>query len=137
MQQQVKYHGACLCGAVQYTLDQDFEALLQCHCQKCRKATGTAFATNGLIAKAAFHLQKGETALKSFASSPDARRYFCGQCGSPVYSIKTSAPKTYRIRVGLIEEDLSVSVQQHVFVGSKANWDHIYDGLPQWQGFPK
>lgn len=135
--QQAKYHGSCLCGAVQYELLNDIDEVIQCHCQKCRKATGTAFATNTPIHKENFKLIQGAAHLKSFASSTHARRYFCGECGSPVYSVKDTAPEIYRIRIGLIDEDIPHRTVKHAFVGSKANWDQILDDAAQFDAFPK
>ncbi len=39
-------HGACLCGAVKFTLSGVAESFHLCHCSRCRKATGTAHASN-------------------------------------------------------------------------------------------
>lgn len=134
--QQAKYHGSCLCGAVQYELLDDFNDIIQCHCQKCRKATGTASATNAPVHKDTFKLLEGAAQLKAFASSANAKRYFCGECGSPVYSVKDTAPEIYRIRIGLIDEDIPHRIAKHVFVGSKANWDQILDDAAQFEDFP-
>lgn len=134
--QQPKYHGRCLCGAIEYAIYVDFDEIIQCHCQKCRKATGTAFATNAPIPKDGFKLIQGEEKLKYFASSPTAKRYFCGECASPIYSVKETAPEIYRIRIGLIDEDIPQPISKHVFVGSKANWDQISDDVIQFTGFP-
>ena len=38
--------GSCLCGAVTYQLSPPFLQFVHCHCSRCRKATGTAHATN-------------------------------------------------------------------------------------------
>lgn len=44
--QQPKYHGSCLCGAVEYELTGEPFTHLVCHCVNCQKVTGTAFASN-------------------------------------------------------------------------------------------
>ena len=44
-----QYVGSCLCGAVTYQIDGPIGDIIQCHCQKCRKANGTAYATNAPI----------------------------------------------------------------------------------------
>ena len=36
--------GSCLCGAVRYEARLPFNKFVQCHCSRCRKATGSAFA---------------------------------------------------------------------------------------------
>ena len=132
----VHYQGSCLCGGVKYEIYEKFSNIIQCHCQKCRKATGTAFATNAPVAKSAFKLLQGEALLKSFQSSKVSTRYFCSTCGSHVYAIKNTEPEFYRIRLGLLDNNLNESLGPHVFVGSKANWDEILDDRPQFEEFP-
>lgn len=133
----IYYRGSCLCGEIQYEVSEKLGDIVQCHCQKCRKATGTAFATNAPVLKTAFHLIKGSDLLKSFRSSETTERFFCRQCGSPIYAIKHAAPDTYRIRIGLIDDDIYEYVTKHVFVGSKANWDEILDDRPQFSTYPE
>lgn len=133
----IYYRGSCLCGEIQYEISEKLGDIVQCHCQKCRKATGTAFATNAPIPKQAFHLYQGQNFLKSYASSKETMRFFCSQCGSPVYAIQLAAPDIYRIRLGLIDDDIHEPISKHVYVGSKANWDEILDGRPQFLTYPK
>ena len=35
--------GACQCGAVRYEVEDSFACASNCHCSRCRKATGSAF----------------------------------------------------------------------------------------------
>jgi hypothetical protein len=35
--------GKCLCGAVRYSVQDEFKYALNCHCSNCRRATGSAF----------------------------------------------------------------------------------------------
>ena len=60
-----QYMGSCLCGAVTYQIDGPIGDIIQCHCQKCRKANGTAYATNAPIAKADFKLTSGQDVVKN------------------------------------------------------------------------
>lgn len=60
-----QYVGSCLCGAVTYQIDGPIGDIIQCHCQKCRKANGTAYATNAPIAKADFKLTSGQDVVKN------------------------------------------------------------------------
>lgn len=95
-----QYVGSCLCGAVTYQIDGPIGDIIQCHCQKCRKANGTAYATNAPIAKADFKLTSGQDVVKKYASSAGTERCFCGNCGSPLISIKAETPEFYRLRIG-------------------------------------
>ena len=41
-----RHSGACLCGAVHFEIEGDFERFFLCHCEYCRKDTGSAHAAN-------------------------------------------------------------------------------------------
>lgn len=129
------YTGSCLCGAIHYQIEGEIGDIVQCHCQRCRKANGTAFATNAPVAKAAFKLTQGEQFLKKFSSSASTERCFCRECGSPIISIKARDPDFYRLRIGTLDSPLSQKPTKHSFVASKAEWDQICDHLPQYDEF--
>ncbi len=76
--------GSCLCGGVQFRIEQALEPIQVCHCSQCRKAQGTPFATNTPVSTSAFHLTAGKELLKAFESSPGKQRVFCSGCGSPI-----------------------------------------------------
>jgi len=125
------YSGSCLCGGVRYEYSGAFGQFIYCHCQKCRKAQGTAFGTNAPIDVAAFKLLQGEELLKAYESSPGKQRVFCANCGSPLFSRAADKPGLLRLRMGTLDTPIGFKPQAHNFVGSKAEWYDILDGLPQ------
>lgn len=131
-----KYTGSCLCGVVRYELNGTIGDIVQCHCTKCRKANGSAYATNASVAKAGFKFIAGEEQLKKFASSEGTQRCFCGNCGSPIISIKADTPDFYRLRIGTLDTPIRQSPVCHIFTASKAEWEHIADDLPQYAERP-
>ena len=126
------YTGSCLCGGVQFRIDAELDPIEFCYCRQCRKASGTAFASNASAPASEFHVIVGAELLNSFESSPGERRVFCARCGSPIISRKSSVPDVVRVRVGTINEPLSVRPAAHYHVASKCNWWQIRDGLPQF-----
>ncbi|RAW06488.1 GFA family protein [Halomonas elongata] len=128
--------GSCLCGGIQYEVMGPLGQAMYCHCQKCRKSNGTAFALNAAIQASDFTLKAGSELLKSHASSEDARRHFCSNCGSPIYSQRSSMPDVLRLRVGTLDDDADLEKVAHIFVGSRASWDEIHDDLPQFAERP-
>ena len=125
------YHGSCLCGEITFSITGEIKDIVCCHCSKCRKAQGSAFATNGNVEAKDFTFLSGENNLSHFKSSATQNKSFCKTCGSPIFSKDTSNPGIVRIRLGTIETDISERPQAHIFVGSKANWEEISDSLPQ------
>jgi hypothetical protein len=79
-------HGSCMCGSVDYEVQPPFQHFVNCHCSRCRKATGSAYAANAVVEAAAFRWTRGERQVRRF-DLPQARSFaigFCGACGSPV-----------------------------------------------------
>ena len=128
--------GSCLCGSIRYKIHAKLGNTMFCHCQICRKSNGSAFALNAAINTDDFELLSGESDLRSYASSEDARRHFCKQCGSPIYSMRLSMPEVLRLRVGTLDDDITIEKDSHIFVASKAKWDEIHDDLPQFAERP-
>lgn len=129
--------GSCLCGGVHYEIDGDLSPAMFCHCRKCRKSNGSAFALNVPVKSSDFKFLSGEYLLRSYASSEDAKRFFCETCGSPIYSMRMSMPEILRLRVGTLDDDISIEKVSHIFVASKAAWDDIHDDLPQFAERPE
>jgi len=123
--------GSCLCGAVKYEVRGDLQQTLYCHCQRCRKASGSAFATNAVVAAKDFVVVAGEAALKKFSTPAGVHRSFCGNCGAPIISSRDSLPEVVRVRVGTLDTPVTTPPSAHIFVGSKAPWWEIRDQLPQ------
>lgn len=136
MSEEKRYSGSCLCGGLRYEVQGEIGELLQCHCQRCRKANGTAFATNALIQKADFKILQGAHLLKKFQSTATAQRCFCADCGSPIISIKSDTPELYRLRIGTLDTPLQQKPTKHIFVAYKAEWDNICDSLAQYDERP-
>ncbi|WP_074824459.1 GFA family protein [Pragia fontium] len=128
--------GSCLCGAVTYQLDQEIKQIVFCHCSKCRKATGTAFNSATAIHSDKFTLLTGKDKLKSFSSSPGVHRFFCSECGSPLYSARDGQPETYRLRIGTLDSTISPTEKIHIFTGSKAEWIELCDSNPKYEERP-
>ncbi len=127
--------GSCLCGGIRFEVDGPLEPIQVCHCGQCRKAQGTAFATNIPVPQAQFRLLQGEELLKRYSSSPGKQRCFCERCGSPIYSCNERTPGVVRVRAGTLDGDLDTQLQAHFFTAHKANWFEISDGLPCYAEF--
>lgn len=130
------YTGSCLCGGIRYEIHGEIGPILLCHCQRCRKANGTAYASNAPIKVSDFRITQGEHLLKKYTSTPTTTRCFCSECAAPIISIKADTPDLYRLRIGTLDTPLTQRPTQHIFVGSKAEWENICDDLPQYDTRP-
>ena len=129
------YKGSCLCGAVKFKITDKIRNIVYCHCSQCRKAQGSAFATNGIVASEHFKLLSGDDKLTGYESTPGQTKYFCKICGSPIISKTMTKPDQVRIRLGTIEDDIDERPIAHIFATSKANWEEICGDLPQYEAY--
>jgi hypothetical protein len=129
------YVGGCLCGAVRFEIDGPIHNIVYCHCSQCRRAQGSAFATNGIVKAGDFRIVTGADLLTGYESSPGQKKYFCSICGSPILSKSGVRPEQVRVRLGTIESDIKERPMAHIFVTSKADWEQITDDLPQFEAY--
>ncbi len=129
------YSGSCLCGDIQFEIKGPITHIVHCHCSECRKAQGSAFATNGIIKLSDFKILSGEEKLTAYESTPGQIKYFCQICGSPIISKTESKPNQVRIRLGTITSDITERPMAHIFTTSKANWEEIKGDLPQFESY--
>ncbi len=126
--------GSCLCGTVRYEIQGAPVIMYYCHCGTCRKATGSAFASNVIVPSEGFSIVAGRERLTSFESSPNKRRWFCAGCGSPIYSQADATAFVVSVRAGTLDDDPVLRPSVHSYVADKAPWLEITDGLPQKPG---
>jgi len=129
------YIGKCLCGEVNINVTGAITDIIHCHCSLCRKSSGTAYATNGFVNNSDFKITSGVEKLSTFEYKPGRNRYFCSNCGSPVYSSNEKDPGRIRIRLGIVDSDIDERPISHNFVSSKANWENIDAKLPRYESF--
>ncbi|MCU7940410.1 MAG: GFA family protein [gamma proteobacterium symbiont of Bathyaustriella thionipta] len=129
------YSGQCLCGVVQFEIKGPIHHIVHCHCSECRKAQGSAYATNGIVQSTDFKILCGKDKLTAYESSPGQKKYFCKICGSPIISKRKLKPEQLRIRLGTVTSNVMEQPEAHIFVSSKADWDIIHDDLPQYEAY--
>ena len=127
------YQGSCLCGAVQVSITGAITDIIHCHCSLCRKSSGTAYATNGFVQTADFTVIKGTEKINSFEMKPGKKRHFCKVCASPIFSSNEQDKSRIRIRLGLLDSDITERPISHNFVTSKASWEDLDAKLPRYE----
>ncbi|CAM3217527.1 GFA family protein [Vibrio neptunius] len=127
------YKGSCLCGSIQFELDGNVTDIIHCHCSLCRKASGSAYATNGFINAQDLKLTDSGETLTFYESSEGKRKYFCKACGAPIYSSNAKSPELYRLRLGALDSEIAERPISNNFVTSKANWEDLSAELPHYE----
>src|SRR4051812_41737362 len=78
--------GKCFCGAVAYTVSDEFLYAANCHCSNCRRTTGSAFKPFAGIEREKLVVAKGREDLMVFGED-DGNDTHCKVCGSLIYSV--------------------------------------------------
>ncbi|WP_130618799.1 GFA family protein [Dyella amyloliquefaciens] len=122
--------GQCLCGAVRYAVQDAFVYAVYCHCSRCRRTTGSAFKPLAGIERGKLSIVEGEADATRFG---DEQGYdlHCRRCGSLLYSVVREGQFVH-VAMGTLVDEPSIRPDKHIFVGSKAAWFTITDGLPQF-----
>ena len=127
------FKGSCQCGRIRYRVNGPITELSHCHCGMCRKLHGAAYGTYAGIAVANFSWLAGESALKSYASSPGVVRTFCSVCGSTLQALFDEDPGLVYLTMGTVDGNPPHPEPFHIFTTSKAPWHTITDGCAQYE----
>jgi hypothetical protein len=121
--------GECQCGAVRYQVADTFLYAANCHCSRCRAATGSAFKSFAGIERKRLEITEGMDTLLVFGED-DLNDTRCGACGSLLFSVVRNGDYVH-VAMGSLVDAPSIRPTEHIFVGSKAPWFEITDELPQ------
>ncbi len=121
--------GACECGAVRYRVADAFLYAGNCHCSRCRAATGSAFKPFAGIERDKLELTAGFDSLL-VVGEDKSNHTRCGLCGSLLFSVVRDGAYVH-VAMGSLVDAPGIRPTEHIFVGSKAPWFEITDDLPQ------
>lgn len=127
------HSGQCLCGDIRYEFSNEPAMMGICHCKNCQRQAGSAFSTLAGIPKAEFEMS-GEPKIyedEDTESGNTVQRFFCGRCGSPIYSAVPSDPDTLYLKTGTLDDTSDFAPMFHVWCSSKQNWVTLEDEVPQ------
>lgn len=127
---------ACLCGGVRFEITRAVGPFELCHCSRCRKSSGSAFAAFVGVEAADYRLLAGAELIASYdapilRAPPAYRSSFCRRCGSPVPNPDPAAD-WFEIPAGLLDGDPGVKPDKHIFVELRAPWFAITDERPRF-----
>ena len=127
--------GSCQCGAVRYEYGEA-ERMVNCHCSRCRRQMGAAYATFVFVSGDAFRWLAGEDQVVNF-KLPEARvkgTAFCRTCGSLVP--REREPGSMQIPAGSLDSDPQMRPAANIFTGSKAAWSTLDTSIPCFEEYP-
>ena len=130
--------GSCLCGAIRYSVSAPVNDLRACHCTHCQKASGAAGSVNAVIPASAFKITQG-TPRRYDAAAESGRtlyRFFCADCGSPLYSQRATNPDLVVVRAGTFDNAEGMKIVANIWTKSARPWAYIDPASQQHPGQP-
>lgn len=126
------HSGRCLCGRVTFEATGAPLWIAHCHCQSCRRNTGSVMATFAGFRKPQVRYLTGER--KRYASSPGVSRSFCGDCGTPLAYEADRWPDEIHIYISTLDAPQDFPPTAHVYTAEQIPWLHLDDGLKRYPG---
>lgn len=117
--------GSCLCGAVKYEVDGPLRDVIACHCEQCRKQTGTYMSATA-AKDGALRLVE-DRGLKWYRSSDSAKRGFCAECGSVLFW-KGDGRDYTAIAAGSLDGKTGLALEGHIFCDNAGDYYEIAGG---------
>jgi hypothetical protein len=121
-----EYCGQCLCGAVRYRAKGLPVIVAQCHCEDCRRLSGTGHTVGAMFSATDVTLT-GDLGTYQYTSAKGSRvtRAFCPACGSPIYGQNTQTPDHITLPLGTMDAAQGLAIQVVIFDRDKPHWDQL------------
>ena len=127
--------GRCHCGEVVYRFQGGVRHSSVCHCEDCRRCAGAPGVAWIGVAADDFAIEQGEPA--EYISSSDARRYFCGKCGTGLYYVNENmSPGNVDIQTATLDDPNEFPPDKHVQLAERLEWEDGLAELPRHDRYP-
>ena len=128
--------GSCLCGGVTFEIDEAVGPAEFCHCNRCRKVSGSNALLTVRVRTQNYRVLSGRELVRSYAAPvlhmpPPYQSAFCSNCGSPVPELSPEG-EFFEIPAGAFDDDPGVRPDKHICVEFMPSWDVVKDGLPAY-----
>jgi len=120
---QIDTRGSCLCGSVTFNVSGVVTDCYICHCTRCRKETGSAFATSIFVPLQAVLWLSGRQLTRRY-ELPDSDYFcldFCGRCGS-VVPYRSRDQTFYIVPAGCLDGDIVIAPVKQIYFDDRAKW---------------
>lgn len=124
--------GGCLCGYVRYECTAEPEGATYCHCDDCRRTTGSVFNVGVRVRAASLAVTSGQ--VKSYTKTADSgnsiTRQFCPECGSPLFTRSPVHPDYVFVKAGSLDDPNVVEPVDQIWTSRQVPWARIDPDLP-------
>jgi hypothetical protein len=109
-----------MCGAVRFEAQLTRHEFGACHCEMCRRWTGSALL--GITVPRAKVVWSGQENIATIQSSSWAERAWCSKCGSGLYfrvTVESDYSNDIEIPVGLLDDANGLSMANEIYIDHK------------------
>ena len=128
--------GGCHCGAVRYTISAPPLSVQHCHCETCRKTSGTLYRTGGVMRREEVVIEGAEN-LTGYRTSPSFEEHFCSICGCNLFGYDDDETNLFYVELPTLDGGVNPGhpqeMESHIYMGSRAEWEHVSDAIPQYE----
>ncbi len=129
--------GQCLCGDIKYTITTPPVRMGQCHCDDCRKTSGTGHASNAFFNKDDVHIEGDTSSYDSITDTGSTiTRYFCPKCGSRLFGTSNIVDNIISVTAGTLDDSSWFKPDAIVYNKRKPVWDYMDETIPAFEEMP-
>ena len=131
------FQGGCACKAVRYEVSADPVTTMNCHCRACQYASGGGYTTAVVVPRGTLAITHGTP--KAYTTIGDSggtvTRFFCAECGSPIYSEPAAGPFQV-LKAASLDDPSKLTVRGALYVSEAQPWAHIDPDKPSFDKMP-
>jgi hypothetical protein len=125
--------GGCLCGEVRFVVTEVPRGLVYCHCKRCQRRTGSAFAVAAVTPPGSVAVTAGREQIQTFVPAAGFDKQFCARCASQLFTVDPANGEVWAVRFGTFDDPPALPVLGHQFVAYAAPWHPLPDdGAPRF-----
>lgn len=127
-------HGRCHCGNIHYEMPEKVLHHALCHCSDCRRHAGAPMVGWAMLPADQLKITGNP---KTYRSSENGRRLFCGDCGTSLfYANEKVLPGLIDVQTGTLDDASQLPAQVHIQVAERISWMETAHDLPVFQRYP-
>lgn len=118
-----KHNAACSCGQLNLSAANDPVRVSLCHCQACKRRTGSAFGYQARFARESITITGTHTNyVRTGDSGGNVTFGFCPQCGATVFYEIEGMPDIIAVPVGAFADEEFATPSVSIFTNNKHSW---------------
>nr|WP_315185063.1 GFA family protein [uncultured Albidiferax sp.] len=123
--------GSCLCGKVQYTLNEHPLTFYACHCTDCQRRTGGAMRLAMWVHRSALSVSQGQPRLLTFemGGGRQRRAKACPDCDTRLWAEPADKPHLAALLPGSLHNAREFEPVAHLWTRSALAWVTIPPGV--------